>query len=152
VIIWVMDRWPDFALPAIGYALTFPLMLVCLPATRRLARVKGEHIARAVVFSLAWIVPLVLFRFGRNIESILAQQSSNTPAAWLNGPRRIGDSAPELWGILIFAWISLWWLSTFVVGWKLTRGLLVWALLTVTAGLVAAIAAHWEDLVMVYFT
>ena len=135
---------PAYVLPAATFWLGFPLMLLALPTTRRLARIRGAHVHRAMAFGLAWLVPLAAFRAGRN-----AAWARDSVAFWLDlgdglfrgSPLYLGQVAPSLCATLLFAWIATWWLCCFTIGWRLREGFLVWLLLAVAAGLAAGIVS-----------
>lgn len=143
----LVDEWPLYMVPAIVFATAWPAMFAVLPTTRRLAKLRPAHLARAWMYSLAWLPLLCVFRIGRNIW-LLAQLSamprSAAPTVFVALPRqpmplRLSEVAPELLGTLLFAWIAAWWLTAAKVGWRLHMGTLVWFLLCLAAGLLALV-------------
>lgn len=152
-----VEDWPWYILPSLAFSLAWPLLMILLPATRRLAKLKDEHVLRAAVFGLAWLAPLSLFRLARNTWGIFTGIADlrYVPAPGMPptySPARLNDFAPEVVGILLLAWISWWWFMACTKGWRLRHAGLVWVLLTVASGLVAAVMAARDDLWGVYFS
>jgi len=152
---WLAGTWPGYILPAAVFFLAWPALLMMLPITRDRARLRWEHVLRGLVFGMAWVLPLVLFRAGRNFTSVVALLNAPSLPGASSYPfgvtTRLAQCDPGLWGSVLFIWIAAWWLAACVRGWRIADGYVVWIMLTVAAALGAAIAHYWGDLVLVYF-
>lgn len=162
--------WPPYVVPSLLFALAWPGLLVALPTSRRLAKLRPGHILRALILSLWWVPGLCLFRIVRNgvlmLEIFIARSQAAAavpglppvprlgpgggaafavPGVAMPMPARLGDQWPTLIGVLLFAYLLGWWWCACRRGWNLHRAGLVWALLSFAAGLVAVAAAEWTD-------
>ncbi|MBC7771100.1 MAG: hypothetical protein H7210_01265 [Pyrinomonadaceae bacterium] len=145
---WFRDGvWATLWAPMTAVSLAFPLMLLALPGTRRLAKVRSVHVARAFIYSLSWIPALALFRTLR-----LAVELFDDPYKYLfTSARRSwlwdwlpGESSLHHWRYhvvaLLFLWLSGWWLSCIWKGLRLPRPLLTWGVVLIAVTLVGLLA------------
>ena len=116
------------------------ILLLTLPVSRRRARVRRVHIARAVLYPFAMLlIPVFIRAVGRVFISF------DTPTAW-GGLGQWGDRAMALYGIAGFCfqiwvfWVQLWWLCALWLGWKLEKAGWVWFLLVIAVALATILA------------
>lgn len=163
---WLMYRrwWPTnvFEIPApsaVGAATcTFAVVLLLLPWTRRLAKLRTAHLIRATSFSLWWVILLFAFRVWRNLDVI---RTAVTPPGGLPIPglppgtwvatvvgTPLGSEWPQGLGFVLFAWTLWWWWCACNIGWRVDRGRWVWALLAAAASIAALIfGVRGQDLI-----
>jgi hypothetical protein len=87
---------------------SIPITLMCLPITRRIARVRKRHVMRAAVYSLSILAVPELLRVISEVERFVR----------LSGPRP-GGSIGEGWIDGIFESAAAYWLGTYLLflGW-----------------------------------
>ncbi|MDX2016098.1 MAG: hypothetical protein SFY95_00495 [Planctomycetota bacterium] len=106
---------------------------------------------------MLWLVPLVLFRLGRNLigsylafeQMLVAQRVEASGQVWTwtapAPPMRLGDVAPAWAGALLLAWIGLWWWVVIVRSWKLRDAWLIYLTLALIALLAALVQSRLEE-------
>ena len=103
-------RVPAWLAASLGFTLTWTLVLGVIPTTRRLARIRPAHIARAAilaVFAAAMTVELV------RVEMFLVGTHAGRAVILLSGWMVIGAIG------FMLAWTCRWWWSAAVTGWGL---------------------------------
>lgn len=142
-IVWLLSGAPAYVYMALAMHGGYAALMLVLPTTRRIAKLRIGHIARAAVYGLAWVPLLCVFRAARNGLLLVQAAATPMPAGWPGvgapGPRpvRLADFGEEPIRFLLMAWVALWWLSAMRRGWKLSEYWLVWGVLTVAAVLTA---------------
>lgn len=131
-LLWLLG-WPLLV------AISTPLWPVCfalLPETRRRAKLRFVHIARASVYSCAWIVALYLpwvIEAAQELVHILFRLFGAAPpnlgvltikARWIKWSNPW--LPPTIAGIC-WAWLALWWLMAIRRGFRLDHPWGVWA-------------------------
>ena len=133
---WGKPFWHAVTLPLLMCSCFWPLLLWVLGTTRARARVRIEHVVRAGVFGLSWLVPVLLVR----VADYLFGLATLTADLLLPGsgmtPRRGSVSdwmAPywRVWLLLGFVWIQAWWLCAIRYGFGLPRSWVVWSVLSI---------------------
>jgi hypothetical protein len=147
---------PGFVLGPLAASFIVPLVLLCLPVTRRLAKVRVAHVARAAVYGLAWLMPMLLFK---SIEQI---GQAITWIAWIRMGGRVAGRPPMpvelyneayrfvrhywiLWLLFVLAWVGAWWWFALGTGWRLREYGTVMRALVITGVLAAAVAILLSD-------
>lgn len=155
--IWHNDGWPWYVPAALTISVAFPLVLVLLPFTREAAKVRWQHLARAAMYGTVWLVPLVLFRLGRNLvgsylafeQMLVAERVQSTGQIWTwtapAPPMRLSEVAPAWTGALLLGWIGLWWWVVIVRAWKLRDAWLIYLTLALIALLAALVQSRLEE-------
>ena len=139
---WIIQDTPLYVMAALMMHTTFALMCMALPWTLGAAKVRFGHWARAVVYGLAWLPLLAVFRVGRNawlmLELLSGANIGMTGLGW-GGPTpvRLSGFFPEVFSVLLLGWVIVWWAAVFVRGWRVKQAWGVWAML----GVAAAVAA-----------
>lgn len=127
------------------------LMFALLPWTRKLAKLRSAHIARAWVYSGWWILLIFSFRAIRNLVWTIQL------ARWSVSVKSVAPTLPwarsyppnfvtldRYWpfqiGAILCIWTLWWWWCAFHIGWRLHRATLLWTLLLVIAALAAIIS------------
>ncbi len=125
-----------FLVPALGATLMPVLVVLLLPHTRARAKVRPAHIARAGVFSLAWVAFPSLVHLALALSAILVRLFS--PASTGARPPNTGMrfalsrvhntlySEWRVWMILTLVWLSAWWWFALTRGFKVQSPVLVW--------------------------
>jgi hypothetical protein len=121
--------------PLLAAWLMYPIMMMVLVDTRHRAKVRPGHIARAGVFSLAWLVPFLLVRSAAGVAGYLTQNGPTWGPPAVDIPLAVDGAL--LLGTLL--WQARWWACTARVGWRLDRPRQVWVAAFIAALLVAAI-------------
>jgi hypothetical protein len=116
---WSFDPWTWLVPVAMLAAATlaWPLAMLALSESMRMAKVRYAHILRATGYSLAWVAGLMVVRAGLLV-------------AWGFGGWR-ADAWVPLWVLAVLGWLAIWWFNALTLGFKLGRGGLIWALLMV---------------------
>jgi hypothetical protein len=112
---------------------SWPLLLACLPFTRRLAKLRGAHIGRAWIASLALIA--VVHASARGVALPLAAWG----VLWDYEIAYVLAVGPGLWAL-----ISAWWSVAIIIGWRLKHARATAILLGIAAlllGLVIGVSA-----------
>ncbi|TVQ62951.1 MAG: hypothetical protein EA378_03820 [Phycisphaerales bacterium] len=132
-------------------ALAYPAVLLALVKSRRLAKLRVAHVARAAAYAL--IAPTVLAAVETcyslvGIARALIDQSRWGIAsplserfywAYFDISEHVGEAL--MYGLVPYAvWLAWYWNRAFVVGFRMHRAWLVWALLSVIAGIVGVFA------------
>lgn len=151
--------WPRSVSAAVCAHMMAVVVMLALPTTRRLAKVRVAHVARAGVYGFGWVAFLCLFRIVRNVVvlfEILATRARGQlvklpgggVAPRLGGPSPIFiDSLPELLLVSVtLGWVAAWWWVTLKKGWGVERAGLVWVVLAITGGLAGTAAVAYRDL------
>jgi hypothetical protein len=124
----------------------WPLLLLAVPSSRRLAKVRWAHVARAVVHPFLWLAAMqALWLFGLAAESastlldkLGGGASSDVAASLFN---QLASACASVWnarGEFLIVWVAAWWYSTLSRGWKLDRAALLWLALQVAVALAVA--------------
>jgi len=125
--------------PLAGHTM-FLLMLLGLGQDRSRVGVTGAHVFRAWTYGLVWLGAIFLFcALGGLLDAIVSArwiysdftQASDTLESVTAGFVRATES-PILLGV-IGVWILLWWHGAIVSSWKVPRGRVGWALISVVA-------------------
>jgi hypothetical protein len=167
----VMDfvgDYPIFVCVGAVMSIVFPLVLVCLPDTRARAKVRLGHVARAAVYQLAWLVPVMLFQSAKVLSVggwlliSLWQRSKTVPipgptpgstmfsqpplspwqSAVFDMPRKIDVLAQEhwlLWLAILLPWWLWWWWAALRQGYRLENACRVYGVVLIPTLLAAAI-------------
>lgn len=147
----------DLLAPILGTCVMWPMLLMCLPFTRRAARVHWRHVWRAATYTLWWCVPIWFVRAmmiaGEGVLHVRSYGLVGTSSSKLDDSifhalqllYPIVNSRGVVGAVLqivLMGWTWVWWfyaLRTF----RLARWGLVWMVLGFTAilgGVVCAIA------------
>lgn len=152
-------RLPHYPKLLATFSLAWMLMFMFLPWTRKRAKLRWAHIARAGVYSMSWVLLLPAFRLGRNtfmIFDVLHRARPGTAAtpglprawgSWNMGLLLLGGMYPYAAGAVILLWSLWWWRGACVMGWKLEHANVLWVLVSVAA-LLAAILLTLDPMVM----
>lgn len=120
----------------LAVSVLIPLELLVLSSSRADARVRSAHIARAGAYGLTWILPVMLLMAAVLWAQQFAARTSNKSVLGLF--ERSGlFGGPPLLPSLVLAWVGWWWYQAIVRGFQFRHGRLVWALLMLTALLLA---------------
>ncbi|MBC7772848.1 MAG: hypothetical protein H7210_10165 [Pyrinomonadaceae bacterium] len=141
---WLVGEWPTFAGYGFGVTAAFPILLALLPDTRRIAKVRIAHIARAFVYSLAWICVLAVLNFVRVVWQLIemfvwripGRSSGHGMGLYGIGHSNLQSDSSTLLPLLV-GWLGLWWFCCIRQGLQLKRPHLVWCVLLVPTGLFA---------------
>ncbi len=129
--------------------LSTPIVLMCLPWTRRRAKVKVAHVVRATVYSLAAFVPLVL---GRLLLELGFVPPTFGTQLGLPGGSAGFTTESNFWlviaAICAMVWCWSWWAAVLREHWKLTEARAVFLSVVVIQVLLVAIILtmkfnHW---------
>ncbi|MEZ6235455.1 MAG: hypothetical protein R3B68_14810 [Phycisphaerales bacterium] len=137
LVMWWTDGWVPIVLLATPiWALSFAL----LPQTRRRAKVKAAHIARAFIYSCAWLSMLLLPWIFQYLVRLAEFAATNTPFPslfeWARyDPHWLFDVFPL--AIAVWLWLAIWWLFAIRRGFRLQHPTAVWFALWVINGLAA---------------
>ncbi len=156
VTVRIGRTWPILvAFPTL--VLAYPLCFGVLPFTRRMAKLRAEHVLRATAWSaFAWTPAITAWVVVYAVTS-LDEYLNNTFGVGGGGYflSRDATRALDTTVFILFrvstAWILLWWLAAITKGWKLHRGVLLWLGLTVIAGLASTLTAVLLGLLMQAF-
>jgi hypothetical protein len=125
-------------LPVFAFAITWPLIFLVLRQTLRACRIRRVHVARAGVYSFAWLVWFALLRVLDQLWMLLAAFGAAArpvpPSAYLRGLLINPNSAA-------LVWMAVWWWFAINRGFGLRHGFWVWALFLLAAALAAWITA-----------
>mgnify|MGYP001159208269 CR=1 FL=1 len=128
-----------------------PVVFMCLPDTRWMAKVRGTHVLRAAVYSLTWLVPLVLLRAVLIVVMTICGAAATLSTTGtmdrlftdvVRFARRIAGSWDEVsWCLFAIGgvWLGVWWACALRVGWRVRMPAAVWWSLMVPAMLGALI-------------
>jgi hypothetical protein len=128
-----------FLVGAVGY----PLMVMLLSQSRKLAKVRGMHVLRASVYACAlWPAMLVvgfvlsvLAALGAPFNSVFRLLASLTPLADLARP----NINNHLIYPIVMLWFPLWWAFA-IRSWRMQQAWMVWLAVTLTSLLIQAFA------------
>lgn len=150
---WRFDElgWVRGGAPLILAAAAWPVVLGLLSTSRREARVRGWHIARAAAYSLAFVQVMLAVRAldGLCRVAVLGSMAvlGSTPGALLQAlPMELADEASPLVWLTFLGWLLLWWYWALQRGFRLDLARTIWALLAVIAVLAAAASLLWLSL------
>lgn len=130
------------------FSAAWVFMLMFLPWTRKRAKLRWAHIARASVYAMSWVMLLPAFRLGRNafltLEALQAAPGTLGLRLFRGYSMRVESlllvgNSPEGVGLVLLLWSLWWWRAACVTGWKLEQGNVVWFLVSVAALLTAAV-------------
>ena len=103
-----------------------PIVLMCLPWTRRRAKVRVTHVIRATVYSLAAFVPLIV---GRMVIEVGVVSPTFGTQLGLPGGSAGFDTQSNFWLVVVaicsIFWIWRWWAAVLNTHWKLTEAFAV---------------------------
>jgi hypothetical protein len=128
-----------------------PAVLLLLPDTRRLAKVRWVHVLRAAVYGMSWTVPVLGLRGAcraflalHNLGLTRTRWSAAAMSSgWIQATEAIVGLAHGfwlLWLAVFMAWIMAWWLFALRVGWRVEEHRRVFWAMMVPAWLGAALA------------
>jgi hypothetical protein len=147
---------PAFILGPLAASIMIPLVLLCLPDTRRLARVRSVHVARAAVYGFAWLIPMLLLKSLNQIGEAVTwiAWSQRGPATTRRAPPAFGAYNDVysfirhtwvIWLLLVLAWLAAWWWCALRTGWRLKEYDKVMRALIIIGLLAAAVAIALSD-------
>lgn len=148
--------WMTFTVPMLAASFAFPLLLLILPDTRRIAKVRVVHLARAFVYSLSWVGALAVFRLFRCVVAIFEPPYSSIyrspPRGWVWSLAPDGETLRD-WRLHALApmllWLSVWWLACIWRGLRLPRPIFTWGVLLIAVMLAVMLAGTltliWSD-------
>ncbi|MBS0196227.1 MAG: hypothetical protein JSR77_05665 [Planctomycetes bacterium] len=118
----------------------WPLLLLALPVSRRMAKVRYVHIARAALYSLVTVVLLCMtFMIVKAVILGMEAVSGVLQVAGVRGYSLLRAPVIGWVAIGLLIWHAAWWHSAITTHWKLHRGNLVWFLLQVAVVLLAGV-------------
>jgi hypothetical protein len=132
-------------------------VLVLLPDTRKLAKIRAGHVLRGAVFGLAWVLPALMVRgLCRVLSAVWNVEESASPMrlVWrrappnMHGVRTLVEITHNLWALwlsLFMLWIMAWWWCALRLGWKVERYERVWWALMIPAWLAAGVAVAMSN-------
>jgi hypothetical protein len=167
----VMDfvgDYPIFFCVGVVMSIMFPLVLVGLPDTRARAKIRLSHVARAAVYQLAWLVPVMMFQaakvlsVGMWLHISLWQRTKATlipgptpgtmmysaaplspwQTAVFGIPRDIEGLARDHWLpwlAILLPWWLWWWWAALKRGYRLEQAWRVYGVVLIPTLLAAAI-------------
>lgn len=149
-------RWSTGVWVAGLATLMFPLVLFALPWTRGRSKVRDAHVTRAAVYSLAWVVPLLLARI-LNTAAITVASSIDwrLTGSWREVARIANDTTDFLhecfdawhfWAPLACAWLFLWWWRALHTGFRMKDAGRVYLAMAIPALLGIAIGVSRSQL------
>lgn len=159
---WTIDQWSLYAYPTLAIVISMPLLLACLPATRRKAKVRAGHLLRVGIYSLAWVVPIWLLNLV-DIGIFLVKQVIGLRGnqQWIGAPYRYKfvltswlGAHEQYWFVTLAAfvvWLGAWWWFAIRDGLRLEGHAAVWWLLMLAAGLAAGISLVTNDAFIVRY-
>lgn len=140
---WRGGRWGVAYVPLLAASALYPLLMLVLKDTRARAKVSRGHIARAFVFGLGWMVPLMLVSGATVIGVRYWFAGGITPTWFWVGVGVRQYFVPDLIQLatipLGLMWI-VWWWGCAVRSWRVRRPFAVWLAATIAALLGVAIA------------
>lgn len=138
------------AVPLISAMAFFPLMILVLPHTRRRAKVRSVHVARAAVYSMTAVCLLEIVMIGdAALACVLptpAAFASFYDNAWYDYSVLFSQTlewASMVTGGLIALWLPMWWLWVLSRGFRIERASMVWGIVLIPVGLAALVAELW---------
>ncbi|MDX2131795.1 MAG: hypothetical protein SFY69_07070 [Planctomycetota bacterium] len=135
---WKRTTFGQAYLPLLAMSVVLVVMMLVLPHTRARAKVRGAHVARAGVYSLAWMLPMMLL--GPTLRALSLWLIGNGFATPLVTTGWRGFLPLYHWGycylLLGAGWLGVWWWWALARGWKLESPVRVWVAANV-AGLLA---------------
>lgn len=126
-------------------AALMPLLLLMLPHTRAMVRVRATHIWRAAVYSTGLVVFLAIDAFFWNLVDLLPATLRASWFGWTWGWNPIVLVLQGVATLLGIAWFALWWWVVLVRVFALPNGRWVWTLLMVACVLAAVAVASLDD-------
>ncbi|CAG0969729.1 hypothetical protein PHYC_01176 [Phycisphaerales bacterium] len=149
-------RWSTGIWVAGLATLLFPLVLFALPWTRLRSKVRDAHVTRAAVYSLAWLVPLLLARILHVAAMVIASSFSGRRMGSWRAVARTANNAADLihecfdawylWAPLACAWLFLWWWRALQTGFRMKDARRVYLAMAVPALLGIAIGISRSQL------
>lgn len=149
---WFPDRVSAVIAVTLGAWCMYPLMLCVLPATRKEAKVRTMHVARATVYSLGVISILESLRV---LEAVRTVVMGKVPMPRY-GTRGVGEFDLNMGNgvnagafpimFIMLVWLSAWWYCAIGMGFKIRRARLVWGVTMVTMLLAVVIVVCATDL------
>jgi hypothetical protein len=130
--------FPWYVHVGLGVHMGFALVLLALPHTRAMSGLRLVHVLRALLYGLSWVGVLALFRVVRNAVLLVQMLSSGARAQ--ASPIYLIDLWPETIGVVVVAWVGLWWLAAMTRGWRLRGAMGLYIVLAIPAGLLGAVA------------
>lgn len=131
-------------------------VFIVLPVTRRLAKLRWHHLARAWVFGLASQVPLVALRLIETVAWLFdggpvspVPITPNTAIQFtstMNAPRLLSLNILNAYFVLAALWLAAWWYFALTRGFRLPHARRTWLLLITAGFLAGAIWTHARQL------
>lgn len=128
------EEWPQYAVPTCCFSLALPVMLLFLPDTRKVSKIRPVHIVRAFLYSQAWLVALAAVRLFDQSRIVVLETVTaiGVPVGgFIVRPYHepillpaLGEH-PLLTGIVLCAWLSIWWWYAVSRGFRTDRSALV---------------------------
>ncbi len=113
--------WPGVLAFAFLAHAVWPAMFLVLPVTRRVAKLRWAHIARAWVMGLLMLVPAYVIQSALTLGDAFGTWRSPIWSSWYSEP------AILVWPVFLI--VSWWWWAAIRVGWRIERGGRVFGLL-----------------------
>jgi hypothetical protein len=135
---------PAFVGPLAATAV-IPATFLCLPQTRRVSKVRAAHVTRAAVYSLAWVVPILLVYLAIAVSHFASEVLTlNLGVGPTSALLKLNDVIPEFayrWWLpllcLTQGWLLLWWYLALQRGFRIEHGARVWLALAIPGCLAA---------------
>ncbi len=118
----------------------WPLLLLALPISRRMAKVRYVHIARAALYSLiAAVLVCTAFMIVKAVVLGFEAYSGVLQVAGVRGYTLLRAPVIGWIAVGLLIWHMAWWHSAITAHWKLHRGNFVWFLLQIAVVLLAGV-------------
>lgn len=152
ILAWWSPGWrdlPQYAMPILCFSLALPVMLLFLPDTRKVSKIRRVHVARAFVYSQSWLVALAGVRFLDQVWVVTLEIVAPTGVArGMGWPYRSPVLLPILryyypmWVCaLVCIWLTAWWWFAVSRGFRVQRAATVFTAMLLPALLALTIAA-----------
>lgn len=134
VQISLLRPMPPLALALFALQCMWVVMVAVLPDTRKKAKVHWHHIARALVYSLGWLVFVELITIAHRVDALVAVLRAK-PGLFAEFPHVVDllefDARPNIAFLTLGLWTLWWWYIVIIRHWRLHHGGLVWAVLCI---------------------
>ncbi len=153
-LVWDPREPSPLYVPGLALGLTIPFVLMCLPWTRKDAKVRPRHLLRASVFGLAWLAIPSICAFPSTLASAITNIVCGLGGASLarnlvsNGLLYLGGWMYQYWAVffaLVAVWTVVWWgtaINTLFTGHHPRR---VFAVVLLPSVLAVAVALMYSD-------
>lgn len=147
---WEWDRLSPGIAAALGATAAAPVMLMLLPQTRRLARVRPGHVLRAGVYSLAWTAGAWVLSILDAAANLAGALTNLVADSWVwtltTGDIESGlEGVPVVWMAMLGLWWCAWWWSAIRHGLRLPEPRAAWLAVVTPSLLVSAIVLAYAD-------